>query len=101
MMKPSLIDENGLPKTIFSADTFGDPESWRYWAPDTDLTVATRGHIFLLDQTSLDLKIHPDESHSNMGFRPVYDTIPDIKYRLVEENSWVKVEVTPRRFGIY
>lgn len=101
LIRPLEVDELGLPSQIYSANNYDDPTLWRYWAPDVEKSVASRGHIFLLDQTALDLKILPGEKHKNMGFRPVYGSIPPIKYQIIEQNAWLTLEVLPRTFGVY
>ena len=101
LIKPLEIDKSGLPNRIYSPDNYGDKSLWRYWSPDTTHSVACRGHIFLLNQTSLDLKIPPHEKHENMGFRPVYKDIPDIVYSLQETENWLELNILPRAYGAY
>ncbi|KAL9123910.1 MAG: hypothetical protein Q9217_006706 [Psora testacea] len=91
----------GIPKKILSPDFYGDRSLWRYWSPDSPINVATRGHIFIMNQSCIDLKIRPDESTSNLTFRPVYRDIPDMAFTIETEGMWVKVLIKPRSFSIY
>jgi hypothetical protein len=108
MARPSLIRpddinmKTGLPDRLTSPDNYGDAELWRYWSPDREENVATRGHIFVMDQTCIDLKIGTDERTQQLTFRPIYRDIPDIHYdiELTEDKSWIKVNVFPRLFSI-
>ncbi|CAG9949158.1 unnamed protein product [Clonostachys rosea f. rosea IK726] len=49
MARPSLIRpddinmKTGLPDRLTSPDNYGDTELWRYWSPDREENVATRG----------------------------------------------------------
>jgi hypothetical protein len=121
--RPALIRavdgdfHTGLPRKLHSADTYGDPSLWRYWSPDSDsmaaaavqeghnhaspiIHVATRGHIFVMNQTSLDLKVRIDEATHFLTFRPVYNDVPDIKYETVARGSWIELTVRPRLFPL-
>ncbi len=62
--------ETGLPKSVQDSRKYGDERLWRYWSPNAPVCIATRGHIFLLNQSSLDTKIHPDDALPNLGIRP-------------------------------
>lgn len=111
--RPALInpidgDETlGIPCVIHSPDKYDDRRLWRYWSPDTSCeeraSVATRGHIFVMGQTSIDLKVGPKEATKQMTFRPIYRDIPDMKVELEEdlENNWIRVKVFPRRFCVF
>ena len=118
--RPALIRavdvdfHTSLPRKLHSADTYCDPSLWRYWSPDpvaanTSRTtwdqeadaivhVATRGHIFVMNQTSLDLKVRIDESTKILTFRPIYNEIPDIKYEAIPVGNWIELTVLPRMF---
>lgn len=106
--RPALIrpsDDHhatGIPLVLHSPDTYGDKSLWRYWSPDCSANVATRGHIFVMNQTSIDLKVRPEEVTQQLTFRPVYADIPDIKFRVeLSSHNWVSVIVYPRLFSVY
>ncbi|KAF5649810.1 DHH phosphoesterase [Fusarium tjaetaba] len=105
--KPALIRSRdidratGFPSQLISPDTYGDPELWRYWSPDRDENVATRGHIFVMDQTSIDLKIGRNERTKQLTFRPIYRDICDLKYEIRPDGGrWISVTVFPRLFSV-
>ncbi|KAK5993557.1 hypothetical protein PT974_06991 [Cladobotryum mycophilum] len=108
--KPALIQpqdinlETGLPNRLASPNSYNDDSLWRYWSPDGEENVATRGHIFLLDRTCIDLKVARDEKTRQLTFRPVYRDIPDLKYDIeptgTGDGKWVKVRVYPRLFSV-
>jgi inorganic pyrophosphatase/exopolyphosphatase len=102
LIYPLQVDSIGIPvpEKIRQPDIYGS-KLWRYWSPDKKRLIACRSHIFLLDQTSLDLKIPPTEKHRNMGFRPVYESVPPIRYSVEERERWVSVRIEPRSFGVY
>ncbi|KUJ24631.1 DHH phosphoesterase [Mollisia scopiformis] len=103
LIRASEADEvTGLPSTLHSPDNYGNNSLWRYWSSDAVENVATRGHIFVMDQTSIDLKVRPDERTKQLTFRPVYKDIPDLKVEVEDDGSgkWVKVNVSPRLFFI-
>jgi inorganic pyrophosphatase/exopolyphosphatase len=71
LISPGSIDpETGFPKRVENPRNYDNKSLWRYWSPDAPECVATRGHIFLLDQSSFDTKIHPDDALPNLGVRP-------------------------------
>ena len=116
--RPALIRardgdlHTGLPSKLHSADIYDDPSLWRYWSPDpipstsvvsevdTPTYVATRGHIFVMNQTSLDLKVRIDESTQSLTFRPIYNDIPDIRYKVSPDGNWIRLAVFPRLFSL-
>lgn len=102
LIRPQDVDsKSGLPTRLVSPDTYGENSLWRYWSPDRDENVATRGHIFVMDQTCIDLKIMRHERTQQLTFRPIYRDIPKIKYTVSSDGgSWVKIEVFPRLFSI-
>jgi len=54
------------------------------------------------DSRCIDCKIKPHEKTKRLTFRPVYRTIPPIRYRVVPDGKkWVHLEVFPRMFGVY
>jgi len=89
---PGLIDikdidlSTGFPKKVFAPSEMNS-SLWRYWSPDAKLCIPTRGHIFLLEQTALDTKIHPEDALPNLGVRPCRKKIvlPEISF--VKNNS--------------
>ena len=102
LIKPEDGDQvTGIPRKIISLDIYGDRWLWRYWSPDFPINVATRGHIFIMNQSCIELRVRPDEKSANLTFRPVYYDIPDIAFRIENEGSWVKVFIEPRGFSIY
>ena len=106
---PALIrpedgdQETGIPRKILSPNMYRDPSLWRYWSPDADENVATRGHIFIMDQSCIDLKIGPNERTKNLTFRPIYCDIPDIAYSISPDatRTWIQVVINPRLFSIF
>jgi hypothetical protein len=53
LIYPDEIDLNsGLPKIVhMDPDKYHDPKSWRYWSPDSNVAIPTRGYIFSFGQT--------------------------------------------------
>jgi len=106
--KPALIRpqdinlKTGFPERLVSPDTYSDDALWRYWSPDREENVATRGHIFVMNQTCIDLKIGRHEKTQQLTFRPIYRDIPDLKYEIqpTADGDWVKVTVFPRLFSV-
>ncbi|EFQ30439.1 hypothetical protein CGRA01v4_09981 [Colletotrichum graminicola] len=105
--KPALIritdidESTGFPKQLRSPDTYGDHTLWRYWSPDRDENVSTRGHIFVMDQTSIDLKIGRHEKTKQLTFRPVYQDIGHLKYQIRHDGGrWIVVTTFPRLFSV-
>ncbi|KAK6330807.1 hypothetical protein TWF718_003006 [Orbilia javanica] len=112
--QPGLIypekgcETSGIPTEVEGPNQYGNRSLWRYWSPDAAENIATRGHIFVMDQTAIDLKIRPTESTDRLTFRPIYCDIPDLKYTIREttgtgpnSRNWVQVSVYPRLFSIY
>jgi hypothetical protein len=92
----------GIPKNLRRPDTYDDPSLWRYWSPDSKHNVSTRGHIFVMNQTSIDLEMRPDEKTKNLTFRRVYRDIPDLRFEVKSDGeNWVKVVIKPRLFSVY
>lgn len=102
LIRPEDIDaDTGFPKVLLSPNIYGNTELWRYWSPDREENVTTRGHIFIMDQTSIDLKIGRHERTKQLTFRPVYQNVPDIKYQIVYDGGrWIEVRVFPRLLSI-
>lgn len=86
---PALISmddidiKSGLPYKLEEANQYNNKNLWRYWSPDSNICIATRGHIFLLDQCALDTKIHLDDRLPNLGVRQCSFSldVPVIKYK--------------------
>lgn len=102
LIRPDGIDEEtGFPKELLSPNTYGETDLWRYWSPDREENVTTRGHIFIMDQTSIDLKIGRYEKTKQLTFRPVYQDVPDLKYNVSYDGGrWVEVKVFPRLMSV-
>lgn len=102
LIRPDSIDEKtGFPTALASPDNYGDPSLWRYWSTDREENVATRGHIFIMDQTCIDLKIGRHEATRYLTFRPLYHDIMNLKYEIVSDGgSWVTVNIFPRPLAI-
>lgn len=78
------IDENtGFPYKLGNANEYSNKNLWRYWSPDSNFCIATRGYIFLLDQCALDTKIHLEDRLPNLGVRQCSDKYdsPIITYK--------------------
>lgn len=92
LIKAESIDlKTGLPVKVLPPENFDDRTLWRYWSPDAFHTVATRSHIFLINQPSLDLKLHPGEAMPNLGARPCRESLelPDIE--IYENQDYLKI----------
>ncbi|KAK5119408.1 hypothetical protein LTR85_007508 [Meristemomyces frigidus] len=100
---PQDCDQStGLPQRLVSPDAYEDRTLWRYWSPDSERNVATRGHIFVLDRPCIDLKISPEEATRRLTFRPIYKDIPNISYdTMPDKQQWVQLVVRPRLFSIF
>ncbi|MDD4409424.1 MAG: DHH family phosphoesterase [Candidatus Pacebacteria bacterium] len=91
---PGLINiddidpESGFPGNVYPPSEQGS-ELWRYWSPDADICIPTRGHIFLLDQPAFDTKIHPDDALPNLGIRPCRKEVipPEIDFKRDEQDN--------------
>ncbi|PMD46007.1 hypothetical protein L207DRAFT_523452 [Hyaloscypha variabilis F] len=103
LIKPGEGDaRTGIPTTILDPHNYENNDLWRYWPPDSNENVATRGHIFVLNRTSLDLKIRPGEKTSQLTFRLVYRDIPDLKYTINQsKDGGFGVQIVPRLFSIF
>lgn len=94
LIYPSDInEETGFPKKVYDPKFLGNPGIWRYWSPDGPVCIATRGHIFLLNQPAFDTKIHPDDALPNLGIRPCALSIkePDIEFSENEKGVFARV----------
>jgi hypothetical protein len=106
--KPALIQpedinpKTGFPERLVSPDTYSDNALWRYWSPDREENVATRGHIFVMNQTCIDLKIGRHEKTRQLTFRPIYQDIQDLRYEIqpTADGNWITVTVFPRLFSV-
>lgn len=97
---PGLLDplqinlKTGLPAKVLHPNQYDDPTLWRYWSPDSSVNVATRGHIFVLDRSAIDLKVRPDDKTARLTFRPMYKCIPNLKYEVTKVRA--EGEITSR-----
>lgn len=103
LIRPQEVDiRTGFPRCLESPNLYGDASLWRFWSPDREENVATRGHIFIMGQTCIDLKIAPDESTQNLTFRPIYRDIPELEYEIQSDGgNWITVSISPRTFAIF
>ena len=96
------LEVNGIPTKLVSPNVYDDTSLWRYWSPDSDTNVATRGHIFAINRPCIDLKIKPVEKTKRLTFRPIYRNISEMKYEMVDVGGrWIDVHVHPRLFTIF
>ncbi|KAL7797735.1 hypothetical protein V8C43DRAFT_313887 [Trichoderma afarasin] len=103
LIRPEEVDiRTGFPRCLESPNLYGDASLWRFWSPDREENVATRGHIFIMGQTCIDLKIAPDESTQNLTFRPIYRDILELEYDIQSDGgNWITVSISPRTFAIF
>ncbi len=100
LIHPKEIDlTTGLPKIVHSPNIYKDPDLWRYWSPDSEKNVATRGHIFLLGKPALDLKVHLSEAFSCLGIRPCCKKVKLPGVTIVENNDNNGISVTIEKEG--
>jgi len=93
LIYPEDIDfKTGFPKVVHGSTHF-DKRTWRYWSPDAPVCIATRGHIFLLDQPALDTKIHPDDALKNLGIRPCCYKVKPPKVEIVQEEKGIRAVI--------
>ncbi|MDP3882019.1 MAG: DHH family phosphoesterase [Nanoarchaeota archaeon] len=91
---PKYIDKvTGIPKKILPPNNYGNPELWRYWAPDANLVIPTRSYIFLLKQPCWDGKVHIEDSFPNLGIRPCYTKPKLPKLRVHTKNKNLIIEI--------
>ncbi len=94
LISPDEIDPNsGLPSIVHSPDIYDDPTLWRYWSPDAQKNVATRGYIFLLGQPALDLKIHLSESFQCLGVRPCCRNVEMPQMEIIADENGVSLTI--------
>lgn len=49
LIRPQEVDiRTGFPRCLESLNLYGDASLWRFWSPDREENVATRGHIFIM-----------------------------------------------------
>lgn len=86
--------ETGFPLVVQDPRQYGKPELWRYWSPDAQICIATRGYIFLLGQPAFDTKIHPDDAFPNLGIRPCRSKIavPRIDIDIIDNEVEITIE---------
>ncbi len=88
--------ETGFPKIVQYSRKYEDKRLWRYWSPDAQTCIATRSHIFLLNQPSFDTKIHPDDALSNLGIRPCCRIVKPPIVEIIENEKGVTAKITKR-----
>lgn len=94
LIHPQDIDPTtGLPSLVHPPNIYKNPELWRYWSPDADKNVATRGHIFLLDQTALDMKVHLSEGLYCLGIRPITKRVVLPRVRISDSPQGLEVKI--------
>lgn len=95
LIHPNDIDiSTGLPKVVYAPGEYGNPELWRYWAPDADLVFPCRSFIFLLGQPSWDGKFHINESFPNLGIRPVVKEVKEPEVRIAINGAFLEVDIS-------
>lgn len=98
--KPGLVSPDdinfgtGLPVVVYPPNIYDDPTLWRYWSPDAQKNVATRGFIFLLGQPALDLKVHLSEAFQCLGVRPCCRTVELPKVEIIEGEQEISLVIT-------
>lgn len=98
LIKPDEIDPaTGLPGIVHQPNQYGDRSLWRYWSPDADLVVPTRGHIFLYGQPALDLKVHPGERFANLGIRAAAKSLELPAVVLERQDGEWKLSTSPEK----
>ncbi|NIM47194.1 MAG: hypothetical protein GTN40_03485 [Candidatus Aenigmarchaeota archaeon] len=85
--------KTGFPKIVYPPNR-PDKRLWRYWSPDAPVCIATRGHIFLLNQPSFDTKIHPDDALPNLGVRTCCRTVKPPVVEIVENKKGVYAKIS-------
>jgi inorganic pyrophosphatase/exopolyphosphatase len=94
LIHPDSIDINtGIPKEVRAPSEYGNPELWRYWAPDADLVIPTRSYIFLLKQPCWDGKFHVEDSFPNLGIRVCCKNIPIPKVSVSFNNKKLTIQI--------
>lgn len=91
-----INEESGFPNVVQNPRQYGDKRVWRYWSPDAPLCIATRGHIFLLNQPSFDTKIHPDDALPNLGIRCCRRKVIPPTVEIVEDGQGVTAKIIRR-----
>lgn len=92
LIHPRDIDPNtGLPSKVYPPNIYDNPALWRYWSPDAEKNVATRGYIFLLGQPALDLKVHLSEAFYCLGIRPCAYRIELPTIAIAESNEGISL----------
>lgn len=89
----SINPETGFPTQVLPPDIYDNPELWRYWSPDAEVNVATRGYIFLLGKPALDLKVHLSEGFRCLGLRPCSKSVSFPQVSVIEDSKGIKVIV--------
>lgn len=85
--------KTGLPTVVRPPNIYDDPTLWRYWSPDAQKNVVTRGFIFLLGQPALDAKVHLSEAFQCLGVRPCSRTIELPKVEITEGERGISLSI--------
>jgi len=91
ILPEEILGNTGFPGKVYNPRTYDDLRLWRYWSPDAQKNVATRGHIFLLGQPALDLKTHLSEAFDCLGVRPCCGKVELPKIEIIESQEDIKV----------
>ncbi|MFH1036662.1 MAG: DHH family phosphoesterase [Patescibacteria group bacterium] len=97
--KPGLIPpedinlKTGLPKKVYGPGLYKNPNLWRYWSPDAEKNIATRGYIFLIGTPALDLKVHLSEAFHCLGIRPCCKKVELPEVKITESKEGVTVVI--------
>ena len=95
LIYPEDIDAaTGFPRAARDPRQYGDKRLWRYWSPDAPVCIATRGHIFLINQSSFDTKIHPDDALPNLGIRPCAYKVTPPQVEIFTDRKGVRAKIT-------
>lgn len=95
LILPEEIDkETGLPSKTYNPQQYGDQRFWRYWSPDASIVIPTRGHIFLLNQPALDMKVHPQQRFPKLGIRVCRENLPTPDIRITKGNGKVHIHIS-------
>lgn len=93
--RPGLIEpkeisyKTGLPVFAHAHAEYGNKNLWRYWSPDENGTyVFTRSHNFLMDRTSIEVRMSPEYACRNLGVRVMKESRPEEEVKInVNEGS--------------
>jgi hypothetical protein len=89
--------ETGFPSKVYPPTHYGEESVIRYWSPDANFCVPTRGYIFLLGKVAFDCKIHPDDAFPQLGIRPCLTEIkpPNVRITVGKDGVNAVIETLP------